>query len=91
MPKEYKDTKGLIAIQNDSLDTSKEKNIIMPTKYLTVKEAMLYLGIKSEELIYDWVKAGKLTSYRLGGTGNHRFTQEDLDKFMQKGKADENS
>lgn len=58
-------------------------------KYLTSIEACNYLSINRSTL-YDYVKSGKLKANKLGGENSkrhYRFTQEDLDNFVNQGKG----
>ncbi len=63
------------------------------SKYLTTKEAMKYLRIKRLSTLYSYIHSGKLRAYRLGNNNSSRrhwrITQEDLDKFIEQGVANE--
>jgi excisionase family DNA binding protein len=52
-----------------------------PTRWLNAKEAAEYLGV-SQPTIFRWMKDGRLSFYRVGGST--RFTAEDLDAMIEK-------
>ncbi|MFH1478419.1 MAG: helix-turn-helix domain-containing protein [Candidatus Omnitrophota bacterium] len=55
----------------------------MMKKFLTLREASNYLGIKEDELS-EFVKTEKIPSYKIGGV-YVRFKVEDLDIYRKKG------
>jgi excisionase family DNA binding protein len=53
----------------------------MEEKWYTTKEASEYLKV-SQMTIFRWMKAGKLTHFKIGGS--LRFTKENLDQIAMK-------
>lgn len=53
----------------------------MEEKWYTVKEACEYLKI-SQMTVFRWMKAGKLTHFKIGGSV--RFKKENLDQIAKK-------
>lgn len=61
----------------------------MVTKLYTLREACEYLKI-STATMYRLVKAKEISYNKIGkGRGMYRFTQEDLDHYLQKSRVDE--
>ena len=59
--------------------------ILSMNRYITVKEAALYLSLNRGS-IYNLVSKGKLKAYKVGNVnkGSLRFTLRDLDAFVGK-------
>lgn len=53
----------------------------MEEQWYTVKDACEYLKV-SQMTIFRWMKSGKLTHFKMGGSV--RFTQENLDQVAKK-------
>ena len=66
-------------ILNDIIDR-KDK---MKEKLLTINEIIEILKV-SKLTIYRYIKAGKLSAYKVGR--DYRIKQEDFDKFLEKHK-----
>ena len=50
-------------------------------KLLSVKEVADRTGVNIYT-VYRWIKAGELTSFRLGSRGHLRISEHDLQEFL---------
>ena len=50
-------------------------------KLLTVKGVADRTGVNIYT-VYRWIKAGELTSFRLGSRGQFRITEDDFQEFL---------
>lgn len=62
----------------DKSETAKE------VQFYTIQEVADLLKV-SYITVFRWVKAGKITAYKVGK--QHRIKQEDLDKFIENSKS----
>ena len=51
--------------------------------FLSLPEVQAFLGIKSRKTILKYIKSGKLSAYKIGGT-RWRFALEDVRAFLKK-------
>jgi excisionase family DNA binding protein len=51
--------------------------------WLTTKEAMAYLGIKSHDKIHRLCHAGKLAFKDMGGSAGFRISAVSIEKFLE--------
>jgi len=62
----------------DKSETAKE------VQFYTIQEVADLLKV-SYITVFRWVKAGKITAYKVGK--QHRIKKEDLDKFIENSKS----
>ena len=60
------------------------------TEYFTLQEVAKKLKI-SDRQVYNLIIQGKLEHHQIGGTGNYRFTQDQLDKCLAVNKDENNN
>jgi|SaaInlStandDraft_4_1057021.scaffolds.fasta_scaffold291093_1 excisionase family DNA binding protein len=48
--------------------------------FLNMKEAQIYLSLKSHKTLYNWVSQGRITVYKMGRY--NMFKKSDLDKMF---------
>ncbi len=53
----------------------------------SVKAAGRYVGV-SEHTIRAWMRAGRISYYRLGRRGRVLFAEEDLDALLQRSRVE---
>jgi len=52
------------------------------SELMTLAQAQSFLGVKSRKTILKYIKSGKLTAYKLGGT-RWRITKLALEAFLR--------
>jgi excisionase family DNA binding protein len=57
--------------------------------WLTTKEAMAYLKIRSRTTFYRLISEGKVRPYTISGTDEKRYLQEELDQLLVPAQPDE--
>ena len=55
--------------------------------FSSVSEALTQLGMH-EETIRRWAREGAILAAKIGNRGEFRFRREDLDKFLEKRRAE---
>jgi excisionase family DNA binding protein len=50
--------------------------------WLTTKDAMAYLKIRSRTTFYRLVGEGRIRAYTISGTDEKRYKQEELDELL---------
>jgi excisionase family DNA binding protein len=56
--------------------------------WLRTPDAAAYLGVH-EETIRRWAREGAIPAAKLGNRGGFRFKRADLDKFLERRRAEE--
>jgi excisionase family DNA binding protein len=54
---------------------------ILESEFLDMKEAQIYLSLKSHKTLYNWVSQGRINVYKMGRY--NRFKVSDLDKMFK--------
>jgi PTS system nitrogen regulatory IIA component len=57
------------------------------TAWLRTPEAAKYLGVH-EETVRRWAREGAIPAAKLGNRGGFRFKRDDLDRFLEKRRAE---
>lgn len=53
----------------------------LSNRFLTLPEVQSFLGVKSRKTILKYIRQGKLTAYKIGGT-RWRIALQDVDAFL---------
>ena len=56
-------------------------------EWMRTPEAAKYLGVHIET-VRRWVREGVIPAAKLGNRGGFRFRREDLDRFLEKRRAE---
>jgi excisionase family DNA binding protein len=57
------------------------------SEWIRTPEAAKYLGVHIET-VRRWAREGEIPAAKLGNRGGLRFRREDLDKFLEKRRAE---
>ena len=55
--------------------------------FLSLPETQTFLGIKSRKTLLKYIREGKLTAYKIGGT-RWRLAISDIEHFVQKSRTE---
>jgi excisionase family DNA binding protein len=57
------------------------------SEWIRTPEAAQYLGVHIET-VRRWARQGEIPAAKLGNRGGFRFRREDLDKFLERRRAE---
>jgi excisionase family DNA binding protein len=57
------------------------------SEWIRTPEAAKYLGVHIET-VRRWAREGEIPAAKLGNRGGFRFRREDLDKFLERRRAE---